>query len=85
MKMRTKDYDHLVKAIAPWGSCIIRHRAWLTGEARSKPFDIEMRLRWDLLRAAGLTSWTLSLYHYLNDKNIDVALRKAMKDMEASL
>lgn len=49
-------------------------------EGKSK--DIEKRLRWDCLYAAGLTPFICdNLYSYLNDDHIDTALKNIIKEL----
>lgn len=50
------------------------YRAQLANDPRVK--DADMRYRWDLFNAAGLTKFACAeLYRYANDTHIDTALR----------
>lgn len=79
MKIKPDHVQHMREAIAD--ACIRigierlqEHRAALA--ACENVNDPAMRYRWDLFRAAGLTSFACdTLYAYANDEHIDTALR----------
>lgn len=72
MKITDADYQALKTAVAPH---IVPAQATSYQVQGLSP----MRFRWDCLYESGaLTS--LWLYRYLNDENIDAALRRIMKD-----
>ena len=51
--------------------------------AQGKAQDVDKRVRWDALNAVGGTRFICdNLYSYLNDENIDSALRAIMKELE---
>ena len=52
--------------------------------ARLSPYngDLEMRMRWDMLRAAVGFEWVSdNLYTYANDDHIDTALRALQREL----
>jgi hypothetical protein len=57
------------------------HREFIVREGNAQ--DIDKRLRWDLADHVGLTSWfCYEVYPYgVNDKHIDTALRKIMREL----
>jgi O-methyltransferase involved in polyketide biosynthesis len=56
-------------------------REFLRSDLRVK--DLEKRLRWDLLHAAGLTPWICkNLYGYVDDSHIDTALKRIVAELE---
>lgn len=90
MKLKPEDYAHLKKTIT---SFLITHNL---SDHRSRinyhqacpdthVIDVEKRLRWDLCYMAHLTEYIcMKIYPYANDDHIDTALRKIMKEWEAS-
>lgn len=81
MKVTQEHYQTLKQAIANISpEKVNRHREQLKGDHRVH--DVEKRLRWDLMYAAGLTQFLCStLYKYANDDHIDTALKQAMKEI----
>lgn len=82
MKMRPDHYEYILIKFRGFVSrnpnAIAEHRANLS------PYngDLEMRIRWDMLRAAVGFEWVSdNLYSYLNDTHIDTALRAIMKEL----
>ena len=63
--MTTSDFEHLRDAIEPKLNEYPRHAYKALSDERC---------RWDLLHVSGFN--TAPLYKYLNDDNIDTALRK---------
>jgi len=83
MKIEKQHFDHIKSSIAAvWTQeKHDNHRQFVINEGKAR--DIEMRLRWDWMRYAGLSPWICdNLYGYMNDTHIDTALRKVMKEME---
>lgn len=81
MKMKLDHFHYLQDAMAINAQYIPQYRAHIIAEGKAK--DIEMRLRWDVLYLSGLYGWICdNLYPYLNDDNIDTALRAIMKKLE---
>ena len=70
MKIKPDHYTHMRDAVKP----ILAH----IGVPHTE------RIRWDALFHAGLGEWLNSeLYPYLNDSQIDTALRSIAKELEA--
>ena len=86
MKITTEHYNYMRDTIKakiakfPEGT-VAQHRERL--KAMPHVNDVEKRLRWDLLYAAGLGGiWVCEVvYPYANDDHIDTALRQIMKDL----
>lgn len=80
MKIKPKHYAYLKAKLAPFAGEIEKRRAAIIQEGRAK--DVEKRLRWDLMYAAGLTGWLCDeIYKYADDTHFDTALRKAMSEI----
>lgn len=85
MKMTAEHYVVLHDAFAGIVDRIRDHRAAVIQEGRAA--DVDKRVRWDALHALGRTSAlperfvTTTLYAYLNDANIDAALRRIMREL----
>jgi len=81
MKITAEHYAHMRDAIQPLTPRLIAHRAALAQNPSVK--NIDMRLRWDALRAAGLMPFLCdTLYTYLNDTHVDTALHSIIKQLE---
>lgn len=85
MKIKPEHIAHMRAAIgvtlATSGKTLEQCRDYLRQDSRVK--DLEKRLRWDLLFAAGLTPWLCAnLYPYADDTHIDTALRHIVSKLE---
>jgi hypothetical protein len=81
MKIIPDHYAHMKSAIEPLAGQIEERRAAIVEEGRAK--DVEMRLRWDLMYAAGLTRWLCDvIYPYADDTHVDTALRRIISEIE---
>ena len=81
MKIQPNHYATMRDKIALVAGDAARRRDCIIHEGRAK--DIEKRLRWDLLYAAGLSQWICdNLYSYANDDHIDTALRAIVRELE---
>ena len=88
MKMKIKpEHEHLAHMqakIAPLDTPE-RRKLYLEGKFpnASKVTNLNMRYRWDLLHAAGLTDWLCkTVYPYGHDEHVDTALRSIVKDLK---
>ena len=80
MKVLHEHYSYMKTAMQAIKEQIPSQRQFIIKEGRSK--DIEQRLRWDCLWAAGLWPWVCSeIYKYANDSHIDTALKRIMKEL----
>lgn len=82
MRIGSAHYAHIRDAInALDRDKITAHKEALRGDGRVK--DLEMRFRWDLLWASGLSRWISdTLYPTgVNDDHIDTALRKVVREL----
>ena len=76
MKIQASHYEHLAAAVAPLDTPV-RRAAYVAADLS------DMRYRWDLTYAVGLTPWICStLYPYLNDDHIDTALRRIIPPLD---
>lgn len=76
-KMLPEHYTYLLTHIAPLAPQLRAYRVKLAQSDAIK--DVDKRLRWDALYAAGLLSYLCeTLYPYLNDDHVDAALRRIM-------
>jgi len=79
MKIKPEHYNHVKQEMAKIPIETVRqHKENLKLDLRVK--DLDMRLRWDWFRAAGLHCDVL--YKYLDDTHIDTALKKIVKELE---
>jgi hypothetical protein len=88
MKISTEHYSHMKEKIKAVAEKLPAHRAAVIAgnPERYGPGgtgDIEKRVRWDALQAAGLIPWICdTLYPAgLNDDHIDTALRAVMREV----
>lgn len=87
MKIQPDHYAHMrdaIKATAdalPSGTIAdFRRRLTLAGR---EGCDVEMRIRWDLCRLAGLIPYLCStIYDYADDSHIDTALRAIVRELK---
>lgn len=80
MKIKPEHYARMKYEIAKIAGHLPEHRENLKSDPRVK--DLEMRLRWDASRAAGLTRFICDeVYLYANDTHVDTALRKIMVEL----
>ena len=84
MKMRPEHYDHVKAAlIAKQAHYPEQTRQYYVEHNIGK--DNDMRHRWDLFHAAGLSRYACDvLYAYLTDEHIDTALRAIVREMESA-
>lgn len=84
MKIKPEHYEVLRDALIKNRDKIAAHRQYLLSPQNPRqPKDVEMRLRWDLLWAAGISQWLSdTISPYANDNHIDTALRKIMSEIE---
>jgi len=82
MKIIDEHYQYMRESIQRLGiEKIKHHKADLLFRVNGYG-DIDKRVRWDALHAAGLTPWVCKhLYEYANDSHIDTALRHIMADL----
>lgn len=84
MKIKPEHLATLKAAIQPLDTAE-RRNLYLEGRFphADKVRDLNKRYRWDLLHAAGLTSWLCdTLYRYAHDDHVDSALRSIVKDLK---
>ena len=80
MKLTKEHFDHIRNAIKPRAHLAPQHRAYLASRPEVK--DLDVRVRWDFLHAAGLTPWICAcVYPYANDTHIDTALRRIQREL----
>lgn len=81
MKIKPEDYSFMRDQIARIDPDRLKvHRENLKSDARLK--DIDKRMRWDVVYAAGLLGFTCDvLYKYMSDDHIDTALRKIQLEL----
>jgi hypothetical protein len=82
MRIGSAHYAHIHDAInALDRDKIAAHKEALRGDGRVK--DLEMRFRWDLLWASGLSPWMSAVLYPtgVNDDHIDTALRKVVREL----
>lgn len=85
MKIKPEHYSELESKIVAFintnREAVLAHREALKADARVR--DLDKRFRWDLSRAAGITSvWMCDvLYPYMNDDHIDTALRRIVSEL----
>jgi hypothetical protein len=85
MKITQQHFDHMKSAIALiWTrEKHDAHRQFIVNEGKAK--DVEKRLRHDWSYFAKLSPWICdNLYAYADDTHIDTALKRAIKELEAS-
>jgi hypothetical protein len=80
MKIKQEHYEYMVAAIKPLAPKLADHRKAIVAEGKAN--DVDMRLRWDAARCAGLIPFFCSaVYPYANDQHIDTALRAVMREL----
>jgi hypothetical protein len=84
MKITKEHFAYMKAAIEPLADGIPSLRQAIIIEGRAK--DVEMRLRWDMVYKARLNPWICdNLYSYMNNDDIDTALRTIMREIESEL
>lgn len=79
MKIKPEHYNYMKRAIKC--ATIDKNLFEIEGEYRVGGLT-PVRFRWDCLVAAKLWPWVLSdLYEYLDDTQIDTALRSVMREL----
>ena len=80
MKIKPEHYAYMLAAIKPLAPALPKHREAIVRQGKAQ--DVDKRLRWDALTAAGLTPWLCRVvYPYANDAHIDTALRAIMEEI----
>lgn len=84
MKIKPEHYAELKSKIASFvdanREAVLAHRKSLKSDGRVR--DLDMRFRWDVSHAAGVTPWACeALYPYMNDDHIDTALRHVVAEL----
>lgn len=83
MKISDSDFNYLKNAMMDVKGKVLDHIGFLKKpENKVKIKDFDMRLRWDWFSWAmrGRTNFLNKLYSYLNDDNIDTALKQIVKN-----
>ena len=84
MKIKLEHDNHMKERMAKIADKMPAHRARLQDDQRIK--DMDMRIRWDWLWGTGLSSWvSVTLYPYLNNTHIDMALKSIVKEITSEL
>lgn len=86
MKIKPEDLDSLRVAIAPLDTPE-RRAQYLASKfyGASRVTNLEMRYRWDLLWAAGVSDWvSRTVYKYANDSQVDTALRSIVPPLQGA-
>jgi len=78
MKMKPDDYSQLKQAVQKIAHEIPAYKIWLKSPQNPRPpQDFELRLRWDVFNVC-----KLDFYNYLDDSQIDTALRSIFKELD---
>lgn len=83
LKIKPEDLETLKKALKPFDTPALRQK-YIDGDFMNadKVVDMDKRYRWDLLYAAQQRVFVKALYEYMNDVNLDSALRVLVKPLK---
>lgn len=82
MKITKEHYNIIKNAMQEKAFLLPSIKSHIKYETR-QPKDLEMRIRWDLFYASGISQFVCKdVYIYANDEHIDTALKMIMKELD---